>query len=67
MGEDPHRYTINYPPLYLWGLFGLAYWIIPLQAIFEGVQNFKDIIRMGTGFSHIFDSTSPVRTVQFPC
>gem|GEM_PF-7111413 len=35
-------------PLYLLGLYGLAYWIIPLQAIFGRSPRFKDIIRMNS-------------------
>jgi hypothetical protein len=53
MGENPHGYTINDPsPLYCFD-FPHEYWkIIHSEAIFDRLQNFKDIIRMGTGFSH---------------
>ena len=66
MGEDPHGYTINDPsPLYSFD-FPHGYWkIIHPKAICDRLQNSKDIIRMGTRFSHILDSRSPVRIVGF--
>jgi len=53
MGEDPHGYTINDPsPLYSFDFSHQYSKIIHPEAIFGRPQNFKDIIRMGTGFSH---------------
>jgi hypothetical protein len=59
MGEEPHGYTINDPsPLFSFD-FSHEYWkIIHPEAIFDRLQNFKDIIRMGTGFSHNLDCLS---------